>query len=138
VSILTLDIIAELWAAGASFTDMGRKLGVSRSIVAGRIDPARKSGDSRFAPRPKPEPIVVAKPVATPPAPKNLLLVDAPWNGCRWPTGAAPDGRHLFCGQPQAHRGPYCQQDHDAVARISSSPAPSSSPRAPGFRRAGV
>jgi hypothetical protein len=46
------DQLAEMWAAGASFTDMGRKLGVSRSIVAGRIDRARKSGDPRFAPRP--------------------------------------------------------------------------------------
>jgi hypothetical protein len=48
------DRLAQLWAAGATFTDMGRKLGVSRSIVAGRIDRARKSGDPRFAPRPKP------------------------------------------------------------------------------------
>jgi len=87
---LSLDLIAQLWAAGASFTDMGLKLGVSRSIVAGRIDRARKAGDPRFTPRPKPEPIVVAEPVATPPpAPKNLLLIDTPLNGCRWPTGAA-------------------------------------------------
>jgi hypothetical protein len=35
---LSLDIIAQLWAAGASFTGLGRKLGVSRSMVAGRID----------------------------------------------------------------------------------------------------
>jgi hypothetical protein len=61
------DQLAELWPAGASFTDMGRRLGVSRSIVAGRIDRARKAGDPRFGPRPKPEPIVVAEPVATPP-----------------------------------------------------------------------
>jgi hypothetical protein len=47
------DQLAELWAAGATFTDMGLKLGVSRSIVAGRIDRARKSGDPRFAPRPR-------------------------------------------------------------------------------------
>jgi hypothetical protein len=82
------DQLAELWGAGASFTHMGRKLGVSRSIVAGRIDRARKSGDPRFGPRPKP----VAEPVAkksAPPEPKNLLLVDTPLNGCRWPTGAA-------------------------------------------------
>jgi hypothetical protein len=87
---LSLDIIAQLWAAGASFADMGRKFGISRSIVAGRIDRARKSGDPRFGPKPKPEPIVVAELVATKsPEPKNLLLVDTPLNGCRWPTGAA-------------------------------------------------
>jgi hypothetical protein len=56
-----IDVIAELWAAGTTFTDMATRLGVSRSIVAGRIDRARKSGDPRFAPRPKP---VVAPSVA--------------------------------------------------------------------------
>ena len=121
------DGLAQLWAAGATFTDMALKLGVSRSIVAGRIDRARKGGDPRFGPRPKPEPIVVAKPVPTKSAPKNLLLVDAPLNGCRWPTGAAPDGRHLFCGHPQALGRPYCP----AHCRAVSSSALSFSPRAP-------
>ena len=38
-TVLSLDVIAQLWAPGESFAGMGRKLGVSRSIVAGRIDP---------------------------------------------------------------------------------------------------
>jgi hypothetical protein len=81
--------LAEMWGAGATFTDMARRLGESRSAIAGRIDSARKSGDPRFGPRPKPEPIVVAEPVAkksvvaAPPEPKNVLLADTPWNGCR-------------------------------------------------------
>jgi hypothetical protein len=49
---LSLDVIAQLWAAGESFTGVGLKLGGSRSIVAGRIDRAHKSGDPRFPPRP--------------------------------------------------------------------------------------
>jgi hypothetical protein len=87
------DQLAELWAAGATFTDMGLKLGESRNAIAGRIDRARKSGDPRFGPKPKPEPIVVAELVATKsPEPKNLLLVDTPLNGCGWPPGAALRG----------------------------------------------
>jgi hypothetical protein len=51
-AVLSLDDqLAEMRAAIASFTDMGGKLGVSRSIVAGRIDGARKSGDRRFTAR---------------------------------------------------------------------------------------
>jgi hypothetical protein len=129
------DQLAELWAAGATFTDMGLKLGESRNVIAGRIDRARKSGDPRFQPRSKPEPMVAAEPivarpaVAAPPAPKNLLLVDTPWNGCRWPTGNAPDGRHLFCVQPQAPGRPYCAEHCGAVSPLPSSPSPA--PRAP-------
>jgi hypothetical protein len=47
---LSLDVIAQLWAAGESFTGVGLKLGGSRSIVAGRIDRAHKSGDPRLPP----------------------------------------------------------------------------------------
>jgi hypothetical protein len=47
------DQLAELWAAGATFTDIGLKLGESSNAIAGRIDRARKSGDPRFQPRPQ-------------------------------------------------------------------------------------
>jgi hypothetical protein len=47
------DQLAELWAAGATLSDIGRKLGGSRSLVAGRIARARARGDLRFGLRPK-------------------------------------------------------------------------------------
>ena len=47
------DQLAELWAAGATLSDIGLKLGGSRSLVAGRIARARARGDLRFALRPK-------------------------------------------------------------------------------------
>ncbi len=47
------DQLAELWAAGATMSDIGLKLGGSRSLVAGRIARARARGDLRFALRPK-------------------------------------------------------------------------------------
>ena len=122
--VLSLDDqLAELWAAGASFTDMGRRLGVSRSIVAGRIDRARKSGDPRFAPRSKPvvapiapavalaPPIVASEPVKRAPR----LLVDLGWRDCRWPVALAPDGqRHIFCGQPAVFGRPLLSRSSPA------------------------
>jgi hypothetical protein len=47
------DHLAELWAAGATLSDIGLKLGGSRSLVAGRIARARARGDLRFALRPR-------------------------------------------------------------------------------------
>ena len=46
------DQLAELWAAGATLSDIGLKLGGSRSLVAGRIARARARGDLQFALRP--------------------------------------------------------------------------------------
>jgi GcrA cell cycle regulator len=132
-----LDQLAELWSEpGATLATIGDRLGLSRGQVAGKVDRARRlKGDLRFEPRPKPEPPGAAEPVvarlvvAAPPVPKNLLLVDTPWNGCRWPTGNAPDGRHLFCVQPQAPGRPYCAEHCGAVSPLPSSPSPA--PRAP-------
>src|ERR1700722_3929593 len=137
---MILDDLAQLWAAqeSLSMSEIGDRLGISRSVIAGMIDRARRAGDPRFPARPRPvvapiAPSVASEPtvVAPLPQPKNLLLVDMPWNGCRWPTGVALDGRHLFCGLPQAQRGPYCQRHHDAVSRVSSLLASSSFHAAP-------
>jgi hypothetical protein len=74
------DQLAELWAAGATFTDMGLKLGESSHAIAGRIDRAHKSGDPRFAPRPKPVPAVAVAPLIVASEPMKRaprLLVDS-------------------------------------------------------------
>ena len=90
------DQLAELWAAGATFPDMGLKLGESRNVIAGRIDRLRKAGDPRFKPReskprepqrrvvkPPDEHVGDTQPLPLPPAsPKPRLLVDlAPTGG---------------------------------------------------------
>ena len=54
---MSLDLLAKLWADGATLTEIERATGVSRGAVAGHIARARKTGDPRFPPRPvKPEP----------------------------------------------------------------------------------
>jgi hypothetical protein len=100
-----IDAVAALWARGKPLSEIGQALGVSRGKIAGAIDRARKAGDRRFGRRPPPPKAKVmqapraANVAASPPAPPRLMI-DWPWNGCRWPVGLAADERHLFCGSP--------------------------------------
>jgi hypothetical protein len=143
------DQLAKRWAAGETLSEIERSTGIRRGVAIGHIYRARKAGDPRFQPRPprspplkvrklKPADEVVGNRKPSPPPvpprspPEPRLLIDLDWRDCRWPVGQAPDGRHLMCGMPQVHRGPYCQRHHDAVARVSVSPP--SSLRAPGPR----
>jgi hypothetical protein len=124
------DQLAQLWAAGASFTDMGLRLGESRNVIAGRIDRLRKAGDLRFKPRetkpgeppPKPqrrpadEHVGNARPLSLspePPRPRTIEHLEP--NECRWPVGQASTGRHLLCGR-KTLRHPYCDR-HAAQAK---------------------
>ena len=132
---MTLDALAALWAQEPqlSLTEIGLRVGATRSVVAGRIFRLRRQGDSRFSSRP-PKPKATPKPRKLPPEEhvgnsrplspepsrprKPRLLIDLGWNGCRWPTGEAPDGRHLFCAQPQAPGRPYCQHHCERVKGV--------------------
>jgi GcrA cell cycle regulator len=80
----------------------------------------------------RPAPAIAPAPVEQ----AGRLLINLDSTDCRWPVGAASDGRHLFCGRPQAPGRPYCPQ---CCARLSPSPASPSSPfRAPVLRRGGA
>jgi GcrA cell cycle regulator len=124
------DQLAQLWAAGATLAQIERATGLNRGVAVGRIHRARKAGDPRFTSRPCPpkakpkarrvkpldEVVENSKPLRPPPAPPGpRLLVDLGWRDCRWPTGAAADGRHLFCGLPQVPERPYCERHCGAV-----------------------
>ena len=77
-----IDAIAALWAQGKALSAIAEALGVSRGKVAGAIDRARKSGDSRFAPRPpllrKKAPVVAQRAAVVAPRVGRELLVDLP------------------------------------------------------------
>ena len=128
------DRLAELWAGGATLSQIEQAIGVSRGVAIGRIHRLRRAGDARFAPRPpKPKVRRIVKPVdevvgnsrPLPPTPEPSgprLLIDLDWRGCRWPMGEATDGRHLFCGRPQAPGRPYCPA---CIERAKGGAAPS-------------
>jgi hypothetical protein len=155
---VSLNELAKLWAAGQTLSEIERAIGISRGVAIGHIYRARKAGDPRFQPRPPRPPPVKAcvlkseplpsrspsylvvtgadpSPRDSPPPPPRLeppkprVLIDLGWHDCRWPVGAAADGRHLMCGAPQTPGQPYCQRHCRAVRRESTSPS-ASAPRA--------
>ena len=147
-----IDQLAELWAQGKSLNAIAGELRFSRGVLAGHIHRARKSGDTRFPPRPPPaKKAIVAKrrarkkpPVVTPSPPGHeppigrKLLIDLSANGCLFAVGQADDDRHLFCGRPRAPGRPYCRWCNAQVSRVSPSPGSFvlASPRAPSARAA--
>jgi GcrA cell cycle regulator len=145
---MSLDELAQLWAEDRSVSAISEALNVTKGKVIGAVWRARKAGDPRFQPRP-PRPKVTQerdrslpwagktrklKPIdeavgnsrPLPPAPESSgprLLIDLDWHSCRWPKGEATDGRHLFCGRPQAPGRPYCP---DCIERAKGGGAPPS------------
>lgn len=137
--------LMRMWREGLSLTEISNEFGVTRSVIAGAISRGRIKGHV-FERRPnpigrkpppklmKPEPLKRShKPpkhyaYRPPPLPKPpRLLIDLDWNECRWSVDHAPDGRHLFCGDPKMLPLPYCEKH----ARISY-------PRKFGDKRTGV
>ena len=123
------DQLAELWAAGATLSDIGLKLGGSRSLVAGRIARARARGDLRFALRPKTpkreralKPLIV-KPVG--PAVfverKGKPLVALKPGQCHYPLNDPErGGEFLFCAEPIAKSGAnYCSRHTEIAVRAA-------------------
>ena len=117
--------LAELWAAGATLSDIGLKLGGSRSVVAGRIARARARGDLRFALRPKtpkreraPKPLIAKPAVVKPVGPsafverKGKPLAALKPGRCHYPLNDAErGGEFLFCGEPIVKSGAnYCSR----------------------------
>jgi hypothetical protein len=131
------DQLAELWAAGATLSEIGLKLGGSRSLVAGRIARARARRDLRFALRPAtpkkergPKLLIVKPAVAKPVGPaafaerKGKPLVTLKPGQCRYPLNDPErGGKFLFCGEPIAKSGAnYCSRHTEIAVRVSVSP----------------
>ena len=133
------DQLAELWAAGATMSDIGLKLGGSRSLVAGRIARARARGDLRFALRPPtpkkeraPERQIVKPAVVKPVGAaafverKGKPLVTLKPGQCHYPLNDPErGGKFLFCGEPIAKSGAnYCSRHTAISVRVSVSGQP--------------
>ena len=149
------DQLAELWAAGATLSDIGLKLGGSRSLVAGRIARARARGDLRFALRPPtpkkervPKLLIVKPAVVKPVGPaafverKGKPLVALKPGQCHYPLNDPErGGEFLFCAEPIAKSGAnYCSRHTEIAVRASTSPfgGGSAATRTPIVDRAGA
>jgi GcrA cell cycle regulator len=122
--------LSELWLSGTTSGEIGRRLGISRSAVMGKLrrldllcrdrrrpPPSMRSQipQMRTNTRPLPPP----KPYKAPPPPPlppigSFDLMDLRSGHCRWPCsdGFPP---YKFCGAPQASQSSYCSL-HFALA----------------------
>ena len=95
--------LTKLWATGLSASEIGRRLGITKNAVVGkvrRLDLAMR----RVPAPPKREPTVV-----------TLDRLKA--NQCSWPEGEPGDPNFRFCGKSAEIGKPYCEA-HCAIAYV--------------------
>lgn len=99
-----VNTLMALWGEGISTSEIGRRLGVTKNAVVGKVHrlglPKRNSPIKSEA----------AKPVAKKEAPKSqAVAMDNLRPGmCRWPEGEPGTENFHFCGQPIVPEKPYC------------------------------
>ena len=94
----TLELIG-FWYSGRTTGEIGKKMGVSKNAVVGRVHrlglPKRNSPIHRKKPKIEP--------------PKLLTLADIGPGQCRFPEGDPGDVGFHFCGEPVIKGKSYCQ-----------------------------
>ena len=119
-----------LWADGHSTAEIGRRLGVSKNSVVGKVhrldlpgrpSPIRPPGSGTPRPRPHPRPPRLADimplrsvpPEPVQPRPAIAPRIDPPVLGtlpCCWPIGQPKTASFRFCDQPNEAGKPYCPE----------------------------
>ena len=132
MSLDDIGMLAALWLREPqlSMSEIGARLGVSRGVIAGRTDRARRLGDARFSPRPSEPKVMPAprvRPVtpvderignARPLAPPRPATFDRLARGqCKFAVNNAARGQpHLFCAKPVSKPGSnWCPEHERAV-----------------------
>ncbi len=115
-----------LWAEGIPTLDIGRRLGVTKNSVVGKVHrlglPKRQSpiNSTSRAPRVAKLPSSLRAPSMVVPPTADMVKMEELTSGmCSWPEGE-PDSEDLrFCGQPSVEGKPYCA-GHCARAYVKS------------------
>jgi len=95
--------LTRLWATGLSASEIGRKLGITKNAVVGKV--RRLDLAMRRAP-------------ALPKRKPNIVTLDRlKANQCSWPEGEPGDSDFRFCGIPAVMGKPYCEK-HCAMAYV--------------------
>ena len=115
-----------LWAEGISTLEIGRRLGVTKNSVVGKVHrlglPKRQSpiNSSPRTPRvtktTKPVRII---PPTVPISADMVKMEDLTAGMCKWPEGEPDHEDFRFCGQPAIEGKPYCA-GHCARAYVKS------------------
>ena len=95
--------VERLWNEGLTTSEIGRRLGISKNAVVGKVHrmglPSRQSPIQR--------------------KPSKVVLVKGPT--CLWPIGDPVEENFHFCGKAAIESRPYCAE-HCAKAYITSAP----------------
>ncbi len=95
--------LTKLWATGLSASEIGRRMGITKNAVVGKV--RRLDLTMRRAPPPPKR------------APSVVTLDRLSANMCSWPMGEPGKEDFRFCGQPALAAKPYCGE-HCAMAYV--------------------
>lgn len=113
-----------LKAQGMSLRDIGKRFGITRNAVVGKLDriknPSRhrvyipKKGIDRPAVRhvPKPDKTYNKVPPLKPPPASSQYLQFGSYRECRYPYGSTPENNLYFCREPTQLGSSYCAEHH--------------------------
>ncbi|MBF0246472.1 MAG: hypothetical protein HQL36_00140 [Alphaproteobacteria bacterium] len=131
-----IKVLMALWEEGLATSEIGRRLGVTKNAVVGKVHrlglKKRQSPIRQATPAPaaaQPKKAKAAAPASKPehPAPKPVMptgevvrLEALTAAMCSWPEGEPGTPEFHFCGQPAAEGKPYCEA-HCARAYVKVS-----------------
>ena len=133
-----IKILIALWEEGLPTSEIGRRLGVTKNAVVGKVhrlglkkrqSPIRQSTSATAQPKkikaaaPRPQADAAARPAArkTPmPTGEVVRLEGLTSSMCCWPEGEPGTEEFHFCGQAAVPEKPYCEE-HCARAYVKVS-----------------
>lgn len=113
------DAIKELLNEDLSYTEIAKRLGITRNAVAGHIFRIRRAQNLTSL-RKKPlginkTTVVTVQVTEIPDYKKGKHVTELEEQDCRYPIDRV-DGHHFFCGEPRRdHRTRYCAEHHPIV-----------------------
>jgi GcrA cell cycle regulator len=97
--------LTRLWATGLSASEIGRKLGITKNAVVGKV---RRLD------------LAMRRQPATPKTDRKVITLDSlTANMCSWPNGEPGKPNFRFCGKVAVHGKPYCAP-HCEMAYVPS------------------
>lgn len=115
-----------LWAEGVSTLEIGRRLGVTKNSVVGKVHrlglPKRQSPINSSPRTPRVAKIAVpirVTPQTVPISADMVKMEELTAGMCKWPEGEPDQEDFRFCGQPAIEGKPYCAV-HCARAYVKS------------------
>jgi len=122
-----IKILIAHWEEGLPTSEIGRRLGVTKNAVVGKVhrlglkkrqSPIRQSAPGTVQPKKaraktkvaeKSETVVQATPKVTRPSGEVIRLEELTGSMCSWPEGEPGTPDFYFCGEPSIADKPYCE-----------------------------